>query len=278
MTMTSELLESYKVYLGIKYPSHYKNYCARLENHLESAKAEVVLFSVLRSTFSDVKIAEDISSGGVDFMCLTDNLKFIVEVTSLEAESVANQSGWENEISENDEVRSFSMITHILRTKASGKAGQVSGVMMPRIVAITTEHIGGDFLLGPHGARTLLTSDTKIEVPINSPISNTGLATDLKDSVFFRWKNGDIEACRQSISAILLVSILSDRCLIVGILHPEPAYDFPIKLFPNVPFVRIKKWKPENNQIETEWVIHSPRGAEFNYRPVSLKEEELRSI
>ena len=277
MTTTLEIIDSYKIYLEVKYPDHYKKFCERANNHHESTKAEAILFSILRSTFPDVIIAEDSSIGGADFKCEADDSKFIVEVTSLETEAVANQSRWKNKIEENGSGFSFSMITHMLRTKASGKASQVSGAEMPRIVAITTEHIGGDFLLGPHGARTLLTGDTKIKVPINSPEFNTGLATDLKDSVFFRWKDGVVEACRQSISAILLISIFADKCLIVGILHPCPAYIFPIQLFPKVPFVRLKKWPPDDHNIETEWTVHSPSMTEFLYRPITFKDDELKN-
>lgn len=94
MTTTSEVIDSYKTYLEVKYPAHYKQFCERINNHTESIKAEAILFSILRSTFSNVKIAEDVSTGGVDFMCEVDDSQIIVEVTSLEAESVANQSGW----------------------------------------------------------------------------------------------------------------------------------------------------------------------------------------
>ena len=74
---------------------------------------------------------------------------------------------------------------------------------MPRILAITSEHVAADVLLGPHGAEALLTSDTKIEVSIDKSIDKVEEATDLKDSVFFRFKNGVIEPCKQSISGIL---------------------------------------------------------------------------
>jgi hypothetical protein len=124
----------------------------------------------------------------------------------------------------------------------------------------------------------MLTSDTKIEVPINKPISKVGLATDLKDSVFFRLKNGVLESCRRSISAIFLVHIQADKCGMFGILHPDPAYQFPISLFPELPFIRLKNWPPENNQIETEWVIDSPPRAAFFHQTVIFKDEELRQM
>lgn len=165
----------------------------------------------------------------------------------------------------------------MLRTKVSSKAAQLSGNNIPRILIITSEHIGADFLLGPHAAEILLTSDTKIKVPIGKQIRNVGLTTDLKDSVFFRFKNGSLESCRRSISAILLISIFDDKSLIVGILHPDPQYVFPIKLLPSVPFIRMKRWIPENNNIETEWVISKPKAEKFYHQKITFKNEELKN-
>ena len=280
MVSTAEIIESYKCFLEVKYPTHYKSYCTRLKNKPESAKAEAVTFSILRSNFDDVNLAEDISTGGADFLCKSNDIEFIVEVTCIETESVVTQSGWKNKVphTPNKTAFSFGMITHMLRTKVSSKAAQLSGNNIPRILIITSEHIGADFLLGPRGAEILLTSDNKIKVPIGKPIRKVVLTTDLKDSVFFRFKNGSLESCRKSISVILLLSIFTDKSLICGILHPDPQYVFPIKLLPSVPFLRLKKWPPENNKIEIEWVINTPKEEEFYHRKITFKNEELKSI
>ncbi len=278
ITEISEVIKAHQLYLEVKYPNHYKKYCSLLKNQPESAKSEAVLFAVLRSIFKNVTIAEDIATGGVDFLCKTNDSQFLVEVTCLETESVVKQSGLENGITEDCKTTWFSMITHMLRTKASSKASQISGKEIPRLLAITTEHIYGDTLIGSHAAECLLTSETKIQIPVNKPINEVGLATDLKDSVFFRLKDGVFESCRRSISAILLIHILPDKCCMVGILHPDPIYILPIKHFRSVPFIRLKNWPPNNNQIETEWVIHSPTRAEFYLNPVKFKDEELKNI
>jgi hypothetical protein len=170
------------------------------------------------------------------------------------------------------------MITHKLRTKASRKTPQLSDHSFPRILVITCEHVAADVLLGPGGAEALLTSDTKIAVPIGKQIDKVGIVTDLKNSVFFRSVNGELESCRRSISAILLISILADKSLVTGILHPDPNYKFPIKLLPSVPFLRMKKWPPENNIIEIDWLIYEPKAKEFYHRKVEFKDEELRSL
>lgn len=279
--MLAETIESYKTFLSVKYPSHYTPFCNRLDCKPESARAEAVTFSLFRSQFEDVIISEDVGTGGADFLCVSESRKIIVEVTCAESEAVAAQSGWPNGVPEDGSGGSFGLITHMLRTKASKKAHQLSGYEMPQVLAITCEHIAADFLLGPLGAEMFLTSDTKISVPIatGKPIDEKiHLTTDLKDSVFFRFRDGIFEPCRQSISAILLISIFADKLYVVGILHPHPQHSFPISLLPSVPFLRMKKWPPENHGIETEWVIHSPKPTAFHHREVTFKDKELRSI
>ncbi len=167
----------------------------------------------------------------------------------------------------------------MLRTKASSKAFQISGQKMPRVLAIAAEHYASHALLGPRAAKDLLTSDTTLQVPIGHKDLNITQSTDLKNSVFFRHSpSGDVEPCRQSISALLLIQIYNNQSDIVGVLHPEPAYSFSIKLFPNIPFLRINPWPFENNQISYEWIIDSPNEASFPHNKVIITDSELREI
>jgi hypothetical protein len=280
-SVISNVIESYKTFLMVKYPSHHTLFCNRLCNKPESAKAEAVLFSLLRTAVDDVAVAEDVVTGGADFLCSKDDAKFIVEVTSLAGEAVAGQSGWPNGVPEDSTAGSFGLITHMLRTRASEKVPQLAGYEMPRVLAISCEHVASDVLLGPLGAEAFLTSDTKIAVPLyTDEASNKGihLTTDLKNSVFFRFNNGLVEPCRQSISVVLLVSIFADKALVVGILHPVPQHAFSIRLLPTVPFLRMKKWPPEGRGIETEWVVYSPKPAEFVHHEVVFRDKELKRI
>lgn len=275
----SQVVESYKQFLLVKYPTHYRSYCSRLKANLQGARAEAIVFSFLRSTLDKVLIAEDTCTGGADFLGQNGEHEFIIEVSCLQADSVANQSGMPNSLNESSGGW-FGMITHMLRTKISDKAPQVSGYQVPRVVAVTCEHIGSDLLIGPRGAESLMGSDTKIRIPVGvSPSDKLDLVTDLHDSVFFKFnKDGSVESCRRSVSAVLLVSIFGDKSLVVGILHPEPQYPFPISLFRSVPFLRLRKWPPEEGILEMEWVIRSPRPSEFLHREVTLTNEELKAI
>jgi hypothetical protein len=276
MVTIDNILKSYKTFLEVKYPLHHSKFCKLAKQNVQGAKAEAVLFSIMRSTLDEAVIGEDISTGGPDFLCTKNSNKFLLEVTSLEAEAVARQSGWPDSMPEGVTSGSFQMITNIIRRKASKKAGQLSGQPMPRVLAITCEHKASDVLLGPLAAETVLTSDTTLNVPIGRPISNIGLSTDLKESVFIRNRNGELEFCRESISAVLLVSIQGDNSRIVGLLHPKPSWNFPYNLLQSVPFCRIKKESLEKGYIETEWVIGVPIPATLIHTEVKFKRDELR--
>lgn len=262
MSSLSEIVEKYKGYLLAKHPARHKPFSDLERSKPESARAEAVLFSVLEAEGFEVTICEDPSTGGIDFRCKKSEDAFLVEVTCLEKETVTERSGLE----EGTDSGWSEPITLSLRNKIRNKARQLSGSPMPRLLAITTEHEAGGWLMGTHGAEALLTGDSKIEVPIGLSEPDVRLITDLWGSGFLQLSgSGTIEAYRQSISAILLVHILPSECKIAGVLHPRPAFDFPIQLLPTVPFVRVRRWPPDEGKIETEWTIVKPSPARFRY-------------
>ena len=263
-TQVPELVDNYKRFLDVNYPNHVKPFSTRLGDQPESARAEAAVYSFFEANHLDVQVEEDIVKGGVDFRCKTDKAEFVAEVTCLEAESVTRESGVPNEPSEDGSGYYYNMITPLLRRKASEKASQMSGYSCPRLLVITCEHNEAVGLLDMSGAEFLLTSESKIAIPSN-PGEDIDLVTDLKQSAFFRVKNGKLESCRQSISAILLFTISAVNAFVVGILHPDPVYKFPIELLSSVPFLRLKKWPPENDRIEVESVNHKWKLERFWY-------------
>jgi hypothetical protein len=276
MTLTTNVVESYREFLFVKYPTHEKKFCNLLKSSPQSAKAEAVIFQLLRLLFDDVVVAEDISTGGADFLCRADEMELIAEVTCLEAESVTKQSGWENSIPEDGSAGWFRMITHKVRGKASTKASQLSGYTASRVLVISCEHIASDVLIGPHGAEVFFTGQPRIAVPIGDPIDSINTVTDLRDSIFFDVNDGVVEPGRQSISATLLVSVFAHDASVVGILHPHPQIPLPVSLFPSAPFLRMRKGPPTEMEIETEWVAHKPNPWRYYHNPVVLKDSELR--
>jgi len=263
MTSLPEIVEKYKNYLLTKYPERHKTFSDLERSKLESARAEAVSFFVLRSQGFDVTIYEDPSTGGPDFSCKAPYDTFIAEVTCLEVDAVTKRSG----VEEGASSGWSEPLTDALRTKASTKASQLSGVSMPRLLVLTTEHESGEVLMGINAARSLLTSNPKIQIQPWPSEPNTWSVTELDNSVFFRFsKNGSIEACRQSISAILLIHILPNECRAVGVLHPQPIFNFPRQLLPTVPFVWVRQWPPKEGKIETAWDRVRPPTARFYYQ------------
>jgi hypothetical protein len=277
MDSIDEIVDSYRTYLEMKHADLHSKYVKRKKGDPESARAEAVLFALLRQLTDSTTVHEDPSTGGPDFLCKKDHGSFLLEVTSVKTTTVEQASGLRNAPSPG--ATSFSLITHVLRNTTSNKASQLSGFQVPRILSVTTEHIDGSVLLGPDAAKTLLTGDTQLTFSIDSPERSTEVVTHLNDSVFFRFrKDGSVEPCRQSISAILLVHILQGSCEIVGILHPAPAIPFDIELLSEIPFLRIANWPFRGTAINMEWAISAPKAAKFHFSRVEFRKEELTSF
>ncbi len=92
-----------------------------MKNNVESARAEAVIFSMLRSNKLKVENYEDPSHGGPGFICKSNSHSFLVEVSCLEVDSVAKNSGIPNEIPKESVASTYNLITNLLRTKASSK-------------------------------------------------------------------------------------------------------------------------------------------------------------
>jgi hypothetical protein len=75
--------------------------------------------------------------------------------------------------------------------------------------------------------------------------------------------------CRQSISAILLITIHPRESRVVGLLHPEPACSFNPNWFSKVPYLKFRQW-PIAKKAETEWILGDAelRAATFEHRKI----------
>ena len=259
MRTVDNLLDEYKHFLDTNQPEHSNSFHQRCNNQPEAARAEAVVFSFFEWNRYDIRVEETGSEGSVDFRAQKDDTEFVVEVTSILRETFTEHSGIPERIISG---KGYSVdpyrVPHLIRSEVSGKAKQMSGYDCPRILVITCEHPEyADFLHEKEafGPAMLLTSPPKLEIPSGNNI------TDLADSLFFRFENGSIVFCRESISAVLLFYIHERiRSEIVGLLHPKPAYHFSIELLPSVPFVEvlvpeIEDYSAgESYQIETRWI------------------------
>lgn len=270
-----EIVDSYRLFMEVKYPSHLGHFDARRCSERESADAEAVVFALLRDHRIEVAIGEDVSTGGADFLCKSGDCEFLTEVTCVTSASLARVSGLENRIPENGECTSFALATVLFRRKVNKKAPQLAGIRLPRLLVCVGFHVMNAALIGKVAAENLLTGDCSIQVSV--PGGATSIATDLKNAGFIRpSRDGSVEACRRSISAVLLIQAHGDCCDIYGVLHPDPAVPFPIATFPKAPFVRLTQWPPHDMRLELEWMIHDPQPWRTYHGPVVLRDDELR--
>lgn len=220
-----EVVDSYWIFLaGNHYSAHLEAFKKRLNSDARAAEVEAVVFSFLWSAKVHPDIFEDLSKGGPDFCCEPcGKTKFLVEVTSLESGAVARESSLPVRI-EAAGGGAFSLITPLLKGKASAKATQFGNSPLPRVLVIASSHDGAGLLMDRLGAEFLLLSDPMISAPFGGAPNRATQVTDLRRSVFFRPDKAgrEIIPCRQSISAILLVAISGIQTDVVGILHPQP--------------------------------------------------------
>ncbi len=253
-TLQETLLE-YETFLSKEYPGHHKAFHQSTKSDPESTRAEAAIFYMFRWMGFAVDIEEKTGTGGVDFRCKKNRQEFVAEVTSIKSDTVTRKSGWPDRVFNGGFA--FNMITHALLFKAIDKTPQMSNLPCPRVLVVTTEHIGAGALMGPHAARSLMTGDTHVQLKVNVSDPDPKVATQLSNSVFFRSKDGKIESCRRSISAILLTGIDSSACHVLGLLHPDPEKKFPAEYLPTVPFLTLCHWPPRKRRIELRWDISS---------------------
>jgi hypothetical protein len=277
MGLLQETVESYKLYLEVTAPSHLKRFKPRLKTDENSAISEAAILARLRDRGYRAKVAENLSTGGPDFLCFDGNSPFFVEVTCVSDESVTQNSGLENFIPNEVSAGSFTMITDKLKSISARKTPQVAVSQIPRLIVITSLHIHASLVLGVYAAERLLTGETQISVGIGARATSRREVRTLRNSVFFRFsKDGHVEPCRRSISAGLLAHIHSDGASIVSVLHPSPIQSLPSSLFRTVPMVRASNWPFENGIVEAEWIIREPFPCTLVHRPVTFADDELK--
>jgi hypothetical protein len=273
--MLDDVVTSYLDYL-LTLPEHRRRFVQRLEDHPPGARAEASMFAFFRAEGCEPLLSEDTGTGGADFCCQRPE-RFVVEVTSLEDVTLANRAGIQQDVPANGEGGALDMeeVLNLIRTTVSGKAAQLADYPVPRVLAICSEHWGTSMFFGPGGAEEIMYGGSNIAIPFTNEgaAGPAQITTDLREAPFFRIKGGEVEACRRSISALLLVHLDPTACHVVGLLHPDPAITFPIQTLPEVPFGRVA-WPAK--ELHVEWLLAAPRQARFSHEEIALSGAELR--
>lgn len=267
--MIQEVVNGYQEYLKLNCSEqHQKSFNDLLtKNHEEAAISEAVVFNWLCQNNLNPGVEENKSTGGMDFICSYNKKdEFVVEVTCLKREELAMSTGLSVK-----KFGGFRMPTKEIRTRISNKAKKLSGYEMPRVLAITSLHDAAPILLNSQIIPGFfLVSGWKLNVPIGNSDEDFHLSTDLQEAIFFRFKGNstEIEYCRESVSAVLLISITGNGLCATGYLHPKPTYSLNAKFLSAVPFLKVKNNLIRDGEILTEWINAAPYSASF---PLDLK-------
>jgi hypothetical protein len=136
----------------------------------------------------------------------------------------------------------FAQITGSLLREAVNKATQLAGYSMARVLIIATQHQQAGLVMGAHAAEELLLGTRAFLVPIGDSDAQADVLATLRNSVFFRLSKdaSTVEPARQSISAILLMTISGEDAAMIGLLHPEPTMRFDPATFEHVHFCKVR--------------------------------------
>lgn len=255
MKTVYDLLDEYKIFLDANHPEHSNSFDQRCNKGPESARAEAVSHSFLKSHGYDVQVEETPSKGGADFRVQAESTDFVVEVVSMLREKYTEYSGMP-EILAGVRCTSPYKVFKAIESRAYRKERQMSGYSCPTILMIACEHPEYHYRLNtpnPLGPQASLTGPPKIGTDRKKNESC------LKGSLFLEFVNDRIAFCKGQISAVLLFYISKYHAQTIGLLHPCPVHNFSIDLLPSVPFVEVSisgigategyaepRWIPDN--------------------------------
>jgi len=270
------VVDSYYRFLARnEFDGHLKRFKDRLLSDKSAAEAEAAMFMMLWNEKLDPSVNENLETGGPDFRCSpAQHQPFLVEVTSLDSESLSEKSTLPLKI-EGPGGQAYGLVTQKLRSTVKGKASQLGGQADPSVLAITSSYDFAGLLLDRMAAHNLLISDPWFSVPIGGRRDAITWQTDLKNAVFCipglldAGGNQTFRSCSRSVSAILLVTINSTGMDAVGLLHPDPVRPFDPASFPSIPFIRFQQWPIIRGRVTTEWIQDSGNAhASFRHKRI----------
>ena len=149
MRTVSNLVDEFKHFLDVNHPEHSNAFSQR---HPEAARAEAVAYSFFKWHGYDIQVEETPNEGGVDFRIKAKNTNFVVEVTSILRETYTEHSGMPERIISGFRCVNPYSVPHLIRSKVSSKASQMSRYNCPRILMIACEHPEYQYFLNKQNA------------------------------------------------------------------------------------------------------------------------------
>jgi hypothetical protein len=245
-----------------------KNYLSDWDNLFTKDNSEAALCeAATRQLLQELDINVELYPLGCndpnpDFKCQKDDKLFYVDATCVMKDTATRKSHLDDVIG-NQKASYYSLLTESYFQKADKKVSQFEKLNLPCMIAIGTLHFkAGALCFDKKSAEEILTGKSGISVQISQqtggavgePYNSTSL-----DAVPFLkirkiiYDEPLIQPVRQTISAVLLCPFGTHPVKCLGILHPQPYYEFERGLLPVIKFCRLKEgW--EEGILETEWI------------------------
>lgn len=260
----SEDLESHSQWLMQFGDNHFQKWNKLRNNNIEAAICEVLTKKFLSD--NQVSIKPNDLNGGPDFSCHKKGQGFYVEVTCLEKQTVTKATALED--TPESDTGSFGLLTRPIFSLIKNKTPQCSGLEAPCLLAIGTLHFrAGTLCFDKHAAENLLTGTPKITVNFDTIKGRASgepyETTELADSAFVRNQRnntGQMEYARNPISGLLLCQFASRPKFVIGLLHPNPNYDFNRSLLTNIQFGSLTK-EHKKGLFSVEWKKYNEDGS-----------------
>lgn len=254
------------------------------EKH-HAALAEALTFTTLSAIGARPEVNEDIRSGGPDFRCSTGEnarwaqftgnpcCQFYVEATSFCPRAVMNRSTIPMEPPPGcTGGGSYLLLTQNVRQKIQAKYRQFEKCKKAVILSMVLDHWAGCILMDSYAAKRILVGNLFFMHRNGLPDANPNWYSALEDSAFLAMdENHLITAKNRVLSAILLIVVFGDHVKAFGILNPNPIHPLDISHLTNLPFLRLKHWPIENNQLETEWVLGETEGLNIPHSRINSR-------
>jgi hypothetical protein len=222
----------------------------RLRDQPEAAICEALVRHYLAGRVDEILPAEDLSTGGPDFLCTTRGERFYVESTCMITKAVT--AATELSPHAGGPASFYRPLTAKFRDECRAKSAQCSVRKDgPCILAISTLHFAASALcFDEMKTGFVLTSEPLItgnfDEQAGEVVGPLYQSTDWKMSAFLRKCKANplfLEEASRSVSAMLLCGFGCIPAKINGVLHPNPVRPFKPELLPGVRFLRLRENK-----------------------------------
>jgi len=251
---------AYRKWLESQSTSACKRFLTRIasqdERLSEGALGEALAWNWLEPRTDKVQLNEDESTGGPDFVCACEDRSYLVEVSTLTTDAVANATA----LPEFPTLgpRWYRSLTRAILRKVIHKSPQASDLDLPYVLFIPTVHFqASTILVSTAHLEHILVGSTGIGGafdPVDGVIGNLQNVATLDHPCFFETRT--LHPTRRHMSAVLVggFGFVPPDCTIGGVLHPDPIRPFAPICLPDTCLGRLEPWPPANG-LRVVWEL-----------------------